>query len=139
MVSPQVKAFSPASRRSVELRDSLAGYFPGDEVSNINGNVIKGRDGEALARFPYVYSFYQHKNGCLIIKRDFAKIKVFAWLGDYKNWKSRARFSAPHCAIRRFDGTKHANDCSLLDYAYDDAELSKRLTVDGVNCRSGDG
>ncbi|MBA3995066.1 MAG: hypothetical protein C0469_16230 [Cyanobacteria bacterium DS2.3.42] len=131
MVSPQIKAFlGQQIGGRVELRDNQAGFFPGDEVSNINGNIIKGRNGEALVRFPYVSSLYEHKNGCLIIKRDFAKIKVFAWLGDYKNGKAELILSTA-LRDRRYDGTKQANDCSLLDYPYDDPVLSKRLTVDG--------
>lgn len=132
MVSPQVKALlGPVTGGRVELRDSQAGFFPGDEVSNINGNIIKGRDGEALVRFPYVSSLYEHKNGCLIIKRDFLKIKVFAWLGDYKNGKADLILSTA-LRDRRHDGTKLVNDCSLLDYPYDHPVLSKRLTINGV-------
>ncbi len=131
MVSPQVKAFlgDQIGFRS-ELKDTIAGWFPGDEVSNINGNIIKGRNGEALVRFPYVSSLYEHKNGCLVIKRDFVKIKVFAWLGDWKSGKAELILSTA-LRDRRFDGTLRANDSCLLDFAYDDAELSKRLVVNG--------
>lgn len=131
MVSPQVKAFLGA-QVSVEsdFRDTITGWFPGDEVSNINGNIIKGVNGEALVRFPYATTIYRHKNGCLVIKRDAVKIKVTAWLGDYERGNGDLIFLSA-LRDRRFDGTKRANDCSFLDYPYDDPVLSKRLTVNG--------
>ncbi|MBC7998864.1 MAG: hypothetical protein IAF58_13020 [Leptolyngbya sp.] len=131
MVTPQIKALlGDFVSSSVSVRETQAGLFAGDEVSNINGHVIMAADGQALVRFPYVVSMYKTKNGCLVIKRDFVKIKVLAWLGDYERGKADLIFSTA-LRDRRFDGTSRANDSPLVDFAYDDAELSKRLTVAG--------
>lgn len=131
MVSPQIKALLGAAiGGKVELRETQAGLFPGDEVSNLNGHVIVGSNGEKLVRCPYIVSLYEHKNGCLIIKRDFVKVKVFAWLGDWKSGRAELILSTA-LRDRRYDGTKRANDSSLLDYPYDHPELSKRLVIDG--------
>lgn len=131
MVSPQVKALiGPQTGFRSELKETITGWFPGDEVSNINGNIIKGRNGEAHVRFPYVSSLYEHKNGCIVIKRDHVKLKIFAWLGDWKSGKAELILSTA-LRDRRYDGTLMANDSCLLDFAYDHPELCKRMVVDG--------
>lgn len=111
-----------------KLRETIAGLFPGDQVSNLNDHRLYGGL-KGFVRFPYGYSFYKTQNGAFIVKRDGVKFEAFCWFGDVEKGKGELIMKAA-LRDRRFDGTTRANDSALLDYAYDDPELSKRLHPD---------
>lgn len=117
IVTPQTRAFLGKIVGSESgVKDVTEGLFPGDQVSNLNGNVLAG-SAKAL-RFPYVYTKYQTENGCFVVKRDGVKIKAMGWVGDVMKGQAELIYSFA-LRDRRYDGTARANDCSLLDYPYD--------------------
>lgn len=128
LVTPQVKAFLGEIQGEpvVTVRETVSGEFPGDEVTNLNGHLLYGGK-PGYVRFPYVQSVYKTQYGYLIIKRDGLKFKVHAWAGKRGKPELIYRVSLRD---RRFDGTKRANDCSLLDFPYDDP-VNAPLTLDG--------
>lgn len=128
LITPQVKAFlgeiqgEPVTR----VLETVSGEFPGDEVTNLNGHLLYGGK-PGLVRFPYIQTIYKTRYGFLIIKRDGLKFKVTAWVG--KKGKLELILKAS-LRDRRYDGTKRANDCSLVDFPYDDA-INAPLSVNG--------
>lgn len=127
LVTPQVKAFlgEVQGEPVVQVQDTVSGEFPGDEVTNLNGHLLYGKPG--YVRFPYIQTVYRTKYGCLIIKRDGLKFKVTAWVG--KRGKQELIFRAS-LRDRRFDGSKRADDCSLVDFTYAD-NINAPLSKDG--------
>ncbi|HEY9783897.1 MAG TPA: hypothetical protein V6D17_00755 [Candidatus Obscuribacterales bacterium] len=107
------------------LMETVAGRFPGDEVTNLNNHRLFGGQ-EGFVRFPYLSSFYKTANGALVIKRDLIKVEAIGWFGDVERHRGELIFKAA-LRDRRFDGTKRANDCSLLDFPYDDPVLNAPL------------
>lgn len=109
-----------------QVFDKITGHFPGDESTNLNGHVINGsKDG---VRYPYVSICHRTAYGALVIKRDFRKLKVCAWVGDIESGKAEPVFLLG-LRDRRFDGTKTANDSALLNFPYDD-RCNKPLNSD---------
>ncbi len=134
LVTPQVKAMlGPIESVKISVRDTIAGDFPGDEVTNLNQHKIHG--GSDKVRFPYVNCFYKTQYGALTIKYDPLKVKVSGWFGDLR---------APQLIFkvalrdRRFDGTRRANDCSLIDFIGYDEEINAPLALPNMpeNSRS---
>ncbi|MBC7996818.1 MAG: hypothetical protein IAF58_02680, partial [Leptolyngbya sp.] len=127
LVTPQVKAFlgEVQGEPVVQVQDTVSGEFPGDEVTNLNGHLLYGKPG--YVRFPYIQTVYRTKYGCLIIKRDGLKFKVTAWVG--KRGRQELIFRAS-LRDRRFDGSKRADDCSLIDFTYAD-NINAPLSKDG--------
>ncbi|MBX9571074.1 MAG: hypothetical protein K2X77_19415 [Candidatus Obscuribacterales bacterium] len=117
IVTPQTRAFlgKIVGSESGE-KDNTDGLFPGDQVSNLNANVLAGSS--KVLRFPYVYTQYITENGRFVVKRDGVKIKAMGWVGDLSKGAGELIYSFA-LRDRRFDGTARANDCSLLDYPYD--------------------
>ena len=127
LLTPQVKAFlGPIQGEpTVRVQETVAGEFPGDEVTNLNGHLLYGKPG--FVRFPYIQTVYRTKYGCVIIKRDGLKFKVTAWVGKRGKQELILRASLRD---RRYDGTKRADDTSLLDFTYADA-INAPLLKDG--------
>jgi hypothetical protein len=117
IVTPQTRAFlGKIVSAESGSKDTTDGLFPGDQVSNLNANVIGGSS--KTLRCPYLYTLYMTEHGCFVIKRDGVKIKAMGWVGDVKKGNAELIYSFA-LRDRRFDGTARANDCSLLDYPYD--------------------
>lgn len=117
IVTPQVRSFLGAilsGRTSVV--DTTDGLFTGDEVSNLNANIIGGNPKKL--RHPYINTLYRTENGAFVVKRDGVKIKAMGWFGDIDKGSQQLIYSFG-LRDRRYDGTQRANDCSLLDYPYD--------------------
>lgn len=127
LVSPMTQGFLGKVLRAdpPRLMETVAGRFPGDEVTNLNNHLLYGGQ-PGFVRFPYIYSFYKTKNGAFIIKRDALKVEAFAWYGDVEKHRAELIFKAG-LRDRRFDGSLRANDTALLDFAYDDPELNRQL------------
>lgn len=119
MLSPQVKALlGPIETvTGPQVHETTEPLFPGDEVSNLNNNLIYGKPG--FVRFPYVATIYKTVYGALVIKRDASKFKVAAYVGDIMKGKGELMFVAA-LRDRRYDGTLRGNDCAMLGYPYDD-------------------
>jgi hypothetical protein len=118
--------------------------FAGDEidrVTNLNNHKLYGGK-SGYIRNPYVATVYHTEKGALCIKRDGVKLEVFAFHGDVV-LDAPANLVKPKAKPlvggkaeliykiglrdRRYDGTKKANDCSLMEYPYDDYRLNKPL------------
>lgn len=110
-----------------QLMETVAGRFPGDEVTNLNNHTLYGGQ-PGYVRFPYLYSFWKTKNGAVVFKRDRLKFEVFCWFGDVDKNRAELIFKAG-LRDRRFDGTIQANDCALLDFPYDDPVLSRPIAA----------
>lgn len=132
LVTPQVQALlGPIESELLpaQLLETDAPLFPGDEVSNLNNNLLYGGQ-KGFVRFPYVATIYKTSYGALVIKRDPHKFKVSGWIGDVLKGKGEMIYKVA-LRDRRFDGTLRANDCALLDFPYDDkgnAPISKELS-----------
>jgi hypothetical protein len=72
---------------------------------------------------PYNHTLYRTVNGAMVIKRDGVKFEVFCWFGDIDRGKGELIFKAA-LRDRVYDGTKRANDCALLEYAYDNPTIT---------------
>jgi len=129
LVTPMVKSLlGPIQSSRVELRETQKGLFPGDDVSNLNGHKLYGKDG--FVRYPYLYSLYKTENGVFTVKRDGVKFEAFGWYGDVEKGRGELIFKAA-LRDRRFDGTPQANDCALVEFiGYEDPALNGRLPVD---------
>lgn len=119
LVTPQVKALlGDIEYSKVTVRETVAGDFPGDEVTNLNQHRIYGTDLDRV-RLPYLNAFFKTTYGAFVVKYEGLKWKAFGWYGDLRNPQLIFK-----CALRdrRFDGTRRANDNSLIDFAgcYDD-------------------
>ncbi len=129
-VTPMVKALlGPlAAKGFSRFGDSTDGLFPGDEVSNLNS---WSRNGVSkVVRFPYLATYYRTAHGAFIVKRDWLKIKAFAWFGDVLAGKPGELIFSFGLRDRRFDGTPLANDSALLDFPYDEPQ-NKPLIIRG--------
>ncbi|MBZ0188267.1 MAG: hypothetical protein K8F91_18600 [Candidatus Obscuribacterales bacterium] len=120
LLGPIVERIDPT------VMETVAGRFPGDEVSNLNDHRLHGGQ-VGFVRFPYVHNFYRTENGAFIVKRDLVKVEVLCWFGDVLKGKGELILKAA-LRDRRFDGTSRANDTALLDYRYDDPVLHKRIS-----------
>ncbi len=133
LVTPTVKGLLGRllSVEAPRVLDTVAGLFPGDEVSNLNGHMLADANGKLstdLVRFPYMHTIYRTANGYMVIKRDGVKFEVFCWYGDVHARKGELIFKAA-LRDRLYDGTKRANDCALLEYGYDDANYHQRIST----------
>lgn len=133
LVTPTVKGLlgSIIKVESNRVLDTVAGLFPGDEVTNLNGHMLADANGKLskdYVRFPYNHTLYRTVNGAMVIKRDGVKFEVFCWFGDIDRGKGELIFKAA-LRDRVYDGTKRANDCALLEYAYDHPDYHKRLST----------
>ncbi len=108
--------------------ETIAGFFPGDEVSNLNQHKLYGGR-EEFVRFPYVSNVYETANGLFVVKRDLQKFEVFCWFGDVSRGRGEMILKAG-LRDRRFDGSKRANDSALLDYPYDDPIFHRPLSAE---------
>jgi hypothetical protein len=114
LVTPQVRALlGEIESCHVSVRDTVAGDFPGDEVFNLNGHLLDGVDKDRV-RFPYVNVHYKTTYGAFVVKYDALKFKASGWWGDMR--KPQLIFKAA-LRDRRFDGTRRANDNSLIEFA----------------------
>lgn len=127
LVTPMIKGLlGPVVRTEPpRVMETTKGMFPGDEATNLNDHRLYGGQ-SGYVRYPYIYSSYKTEYGALIIKRDFVKVEVIAWQGDVDKGKGEMIFKAG-LRDRRFDGTRRADDCALVDYSYADPVLHKQL------------
>lgn len=118
LVTPMTKALlGKIVDSKLEVRDTVAGAFPGDEVTNLNDHrMYGGKDG--FVRNHYVVTTYRTENGAFVVKRDGTKFKAFGYFGDLKKGQLELIFKAA-LRDRRFDGTLRANDNPLLDFTAD--------------------
>ena len=65
----------------VEVRETVGGKFPGDEVTNLNDHRLYGGK-TGFVRNRYLVSTYKTQFGAFIVKRDGVKFKVFGYFGD---------------------------------------------------------
>lgn len=130
VVTPMTKGILGRILRkdSPKLMETVAGKFPGDEVTNLNNHKFYGGH-TSFVRYPYLHTFWKTQNGAVVIKRDRVKFQVLCWFGDVEKHRGELIFKVS-LRDRRFDGTVQANDCALLDYAYDDPVLSRRFAPD---------
>lgn len=118
-VTPMVKGFlGPRGDGFSRVFETTEGLFPGDQLSNLNGWTLDGNT--SVLRFPVTGNYYRTGNGAFIVKRDPVKVKVFAWFGDVLGGKPGELIFSFALRDRRYDGSKRANDCGLLDYPYDE-------------------
>lgn len=126
LMGPVVKVEGPRVIETVE------GTFPQDKVSNLNRHQLRDEQGnlvENRLRFPYVHHLYKTTNGCVVIKRDLVKVWVACWFGDYEKGKAEMVFKAA-LRDRRYDGTRRADDCSLIDWSYANPDYHKPISKD---------
>jgi len=129
VVTPMVKALlGKIVSWKGEIRESVEGLFPGDEVSNINDHRLYGGK-TGFVRFPYQYSCYKTEYGAFIVKRDGVKFEAFGWMGNLEKKQGELIFKIG-LRDRRYDGTLAANDTALVDFPYDDPKLNGPLPVD---------
>ncbi|MBK7750091.1 MAG: hypothetical protein IPL73_21570 [Candidatus Obscuribacter sp.] len=127
LITPQTRAMlGPIESVKISVRDTVAGDFPGDEVSNLNQHAIGGDTGRV--RYPYVNCFYKTKWGALTIKYDPTKVKVSGWFGDLRSPQLIFKLALRD---RRYDATPRANDCSLLDFMGYHEQINKPLEFPG--------
>ena len=128
LLTPTVKAMLGPLKELGEPRlfETTAGHFPGDEATNLNAHKIYGQEG--FVRYPYISVCHRTTYGALVIKRDFRKIKVSAWVGDVDEGKAECIFLVA-LRDRRYDGTKAANDCAFLTFPYEHV-CNKPLAAD---------
>ncbi len=127
LLTPTVKSLlgKVVSIRGPILVETVQGFFPGDEVSNLNDHRLYGGQ-TGFIRFPYINTMYCTEYGALVIKRDAVKLKVIAWHGDVDRGRAQLMYKTA-LRDRRFDGTLRANDTALLDYPFDDFQLNRPL------------
>ncbi len=111
--------------RPAVLLETVSGGFAGDEVTNLNEHKLYGGK-TGFVRMLYIKTFYKTKHGAFIVKRDGVKVEFFCWVGDVERGKAELVLKVG-ARDRRFDGTPRAKDTALVDYAYDDPVLHKRL------------
>ncbi len=121
VITPQVHAIlGPVKEIRSAVRETTAGDFPGDEVSNLNNHLLYGGK-PGFVRFPYLHTTISTENGCLIIKRDGLKVKITAWWRDNQTGALQLILKVA-LRDRRYDGSLRANDCALLDFPYDEPD-----------------
>jgi len=113
-----------------KLMETVAGKFPGDEVTNLNSHLLYGGQ-NGFVRYPYLHTFWKTRHGAVVIKRDRLKFEVLCWYGDVEKNRAELIYKAG-LRDRRFDGTPQANDCALLDFPYDDPVLNRRIAPDDL-------
>jgi hypothetical protein len=129
LVTPIAKSFlGPIQSSEVRMLETEKGLFPGDEVSNLPDHRLYGGQLGYL-RFPYLHTMYKTARGAFIVKRDGVKFEAIGWYGDVMKGRGRLMFKFA-LRDRAFDGTRAANDSSLVDFPYDDAVLNGRLPVE---------
>jgi len=119
LYTKQVKALlGDIEYSKISVRETTAGDFPGDEVTNLNQHLIYGVDIDRV-RLPYLNCFFKTTYGAFVVKYEGLKWKTFGWFGDLR--APQLIFKAA-LRDRRYDGTRRANDNSLIDFAgcYDD-------------------
>lgn len=133
LLTPNVKSLlgNVVSVRGPELVETVQGFFPGDEVSNLNDHRLYGGK-TGFIRFPYLNTMYRTEYGALVIKRDPVKIKVLGWFGDVEKGRAQLIYKTA-LRDRRYDGTLKANDTSLLEFPFDDPKLNAPLPA-GKGC-----
>lgn len=99
------------------LFETVTGHFPGDEATNLHGHLLYGQKG--FVRYPYISVCHRTAYGALVIKRDFRKLHVTAWIGEVESGKAEPIYLLA-LRDRRFDGTSAANDCAMLTFPYND-------------------
>jgi hypothetical protein len=134
LVTPSVKGLLGAivSSEPAQALDTVRGFFSGYAVTNLNGHKLADEHGKLTSdrvRFPYVSSIYRTQNGAVVFMRDGLKFEVMCWYGDVDRGRGELIFKAG-MRDRRFDGTRRANDCALLDYTYDNPVYHKRLSAE---------
>lgn len=118
LLTPMTKALlGKRLDAKLEVRETVAGAFPGDDVTNLNDHRMYG-GGEGFVRNRYVVTTYRTENGAFIVKRDGTKFKAFGYFGDLKKGQLELIFKAA-LRDRGFDGTVRANDNPLLDFTAD--------------------
>jgi hypothetical protein len=120
LLTPTVKALLGPIVQIGEptVLETTEGQFPGDEATNLNAHLLYGGQ-KGFVRYPYLSVMHRTAYGALVIKRDFRKLKVTAWVGEVDKGKAEAVFMVA-LRDRRFDGTKAANDTAMLTFPYDD-------------------
>jgi len=123
LVSPVTKSLLGPLQGTPQTRvmDTVAGLFPGDEVSNLNDHKLHGGQ-TGFVRFPYLHCLHKAENGYFIVKRDGMKVEAFCWFGDVFNGRGELILKVG-LKDRRYDGTMRANDSALLDYPYHEPQL----------------
>jgi hypothetical protein len=111
-----------------KLMETVAGKFPGDEVSNLNNHLLYGGQ-SGFVRYPYLHTFWKTRHGAVVIKRDRLKFEVLCWSGDVEKNRGELIYKAG-LRDRRYDGTIQANDSALLEFPYDDPVLNRRIAPD---------
>jgi hypothetical protein len=136
LVTPMTKALlGKIVGAEVSVRETVAGAFPGDEVTNLNDHKLYGGQ-DGFVRNRYVATTYRTENGLFIIKRDGVKFKAFGWFGDPRKGLMELIFKGA-LRDRRFDGTKQANDSALIDFiGYEDVSLNAPLVIAGKQVKS---
>lgn len=120
LLTPVVRALlGPVTKYGhAQVMETVEGHFPGDEASNLNDHRLYGGK-QGYVRYPYVSVCHRTEEGALVIKRDWRKVRVAAWLGDVFAGKGEI-IHFVGMRDRRYDGTMQANDCPLLSFPYDD-------------------
>lgn len=119
----------------VEVRETVAGAFPGDEVTNFNDHRLYGGQ-TGFVRNRYLVSIYKTQFGAFIVKRDGVKFKAFGYFGDLDKGRLELIFKGS-LRDRRFDGTARTNDCSLLDFeGFEDPVYNNPLTIKGERVKA---
>ncbi|MBY0358516.1 MAG: hypothetical protein K2W82_10990 [Candidatus Obscuribacterales bacterium] len=108
-----------------ELFDTVNGHFPGDEASNLNDHRLYGGK-PGYVRYPYLSACHRTANGAIVIKRDWRKVRVSAWIGDVMAGKAEL-IHFVGLRDRHYDGTAQANDSPLLSFPYDNPIHSRTL------------
>ncbi len=108
-----------------KLMETVAGKFPGDEVSNLNNHLLYGGQ-PGFVRYPYLHTFWKTRHGAVVIKRDRLKFEVLCWYGDVEKNRGELIYKAG-LRDRRYDGTVQANDSALLEFPYDDPVLNRLI------------
>lgn len=129
-VTPNVKSLlgDITSVQGPVVTESVHGFFPGDEASNLNDHRLYGGESRDKVRFPYINTLFRTQWGGLVVKRDFLKFKVLGWFGDLDKGRAQLIYKVA-LRDRRYDGTKRANDTALLDFPFDDPAFNRPLPV----------
>lgn len=130
LLTPLVKALlGPITKPGEnQLFETEQGHFPGDEASNLNNHLLYGGK-SGYVRHPYISACHRTAEGALVVKRDFRKLRVTAWVGDVYSGKAKPVYYLG-LRDRRYDGTPTANDCALLSFRYNDPIYSQVLHRD---------
>jgi len=131
LLTPQVKALlGDIEYGRYAVRENTDGDFPGDEVTNLNQHLIYGTDLDRV-RLPYLNCFFKTTYGAYVVKYEGLKWKAYGWVGHLPSGPQLIFKAA--LRDRRYDGTRRANDNSLIDFAgcYDDP-VNSPLKIDNM-------